>query len=932
MDGTPFQKGLPWLISGLLLVIVSAALCLYDQDRSDEELITQVERGIQADFSACLAYYSSNAPSGEVPACEVCVLEYDHNRQLISWTNTAFLPPADSIANIGKLPDPGIVTFDKRSYYQLRQYEEKTTRVFLIPLSINYGVNNQLLVPYTFLGRWRERLSADLYDVSRLEVNIGESEGDHQVRIYSPGDRTVLSINNLQVTPLRSGIRLAVIGFLILGVLLLGVFLRIYALNNSKQKYAINIGMMLGIPAVWTLMFYTKFPAEYLKNEFFSPSILAFSDLAPSLGELTINLFALGIMLWLLYTHLFRIINLLYHQLIRRPMLAWPAMFITLLLCSWGLDAIVELFRTIIMHSQVDIEYSNLFKTNIYSFIILLDIGVLLLTASLIMSLLLRLNILYGRKYSFSFLYVLLQSLLLVVVNAWLHNGVWPLALISVLSISLIGYAVYRMPFRPILHQDLINYLILLLVFSTLVTYHVVVGIDLSNEVKTNQIAESILTGTTEDLVRDITRAIDLTKVDANEYSKALQVLPASKVRDRIRAEHFMKGKSFKEFEVNLFMYDSLNRRLDIDSVGGRNPIYPPESGVLLSDIADSVPLGKNDNLHLYQLQNPDNRYLDIYAGDFNLPMGPDSARNVRVLFELKPRRGETEGLYPSLTLTQNVFDEIQLFNSFDHALYRKGILSYQRGSSSFPPMMLDYKDYSNRSNRVRGPYQELIRPMGNNPDKLIVIRYPRQDFFNVITSFSFIFYFFSLGALVLLVLPVMALRTLRSRRFMYHLPLRTRIRFSLLTISVLPMLVIMGLLYPFVSQRYNEQAKEELVAETTRLTHLLTEKYENASNKIVGIQTARSFREEIEKLEDLIQNDVNIYDKSGRLMASTQPAIFAAGISTDLMNSNALEVLSKGERSDLILEERMGSIRYISAFRPISGANGYPIGYLNIP
>jgi signal transduction histidine kinase len=333
----------------------------------------------------------------------------------------------------------------------------------------------------------------------------------------------------------------------------------------------------------------------------------------------------------------------------------------------------------------------------------------------------------------------------------------------------------------------------------------------------------------------------------------------------------------------------------------------------------------------LYQIPNPNNEIVDIFVSSFDLYLGSDSTERIKLLLELVPTSREVRGLYPSLSMEQSVYDDVKLINSFDHAIYRSGILYTKRGRSVFPVHMPDYKDFQGKTNRIRGAYHEYLEPI--DAERLVVVRYSQQSPLEVVTSFSFIFYFFSIGSLVLIGVPAVIMRSMRTHPLGKPIPLRGKIRLGLITISVLPMLVIMALLYPFVSNRYHEEARETLSEETLRILSQIEPSF-NAylSDPLHRISELKEFREMIRSLEGVLSNDINIFDRNGVRLATTQPLITELGIRTDLMNEVALDSVRDAGISDLVIQEKIGNLEYLSGYRPILGKGGIPVGYVNVP
>ncbi|RMG22077.1 MAG: sensor histidine kinase, partial [Bacteroidetes bacterium] len=942
MDQSPFKKGFPWLSAGVLLFFVAFVLYLYDDSRTDLDILQEIQTSLQEDFDACLRYYNLDSVARTQvpqPACVACELTYDELGKLVQWNQNEYLPTQNRINRL-RFKDEPLLEYENRVYYQVRVRNGPNIHVTLIPLHITYSINNEFLIPFVFLGRWQQEVKnprssssfLGIEDLRAMRVYTHFTPNNtNLIEITDHAGKHVFSIGNMPTKVFRFRIRAAVVLFFILGFLAICIYLRIYALHHWSLRYYINLGLLLGVLLFRMALWYTNLPAEYIDIELFSPNILAFQEfIAPSLGELTINIITLAVIVGILYTHFFRLLNLAYRKIINGRIWAWPMAIFSIVASSLLLWLFVNFFRDITVNSQVDIAFSNLFKASIYSFIILLDVGILLLSIVLIIISLLKFNVLFGQRERYGTLFTAVHLISLLGINLFLHkDGNWQLALIVSVCLGLLFYAIYRLPFRPILHYGVVNYFLLLLSFSILVTYCVVVGMDQSNQAKVERIANSILGSQQSNTVFTYETVISNMESDQKLITLKYHELKGSNAFSQYSdwlKDHYFAPK-FTQFDVWLYVYDTQNNRLDRNK--SRPPTIDPNSGISIQDRAEVV----NEEGTLYQMPNNQNRYLDLYIGTFEQVFDGDT---LRFLLELAPTRLETEGLYPSLSLDQVLYEDIKLINSFDHAVYREGILYSSGGETAFPLYLDNYEAFQVRTTREGvdengKSYIEFIEPIDNK--RVVIVRYRPQDFFQIVTTFSFIFYFFSAASLLLVVLPLLAIRTLKSQSAPFNVPLRAKIRLGLIGISILPMFVIIAFLSPFISNRYEAEAKRELSNEAKRIKNALESDYLLMRNDALRRLTpVREFEERVRNLANVVRNDVNVFDEDGRRIASTQPVIYESGLSSDLMNATALNLLKDGQRSELVINERVGRMDYLSGYHPIVGAGSRPIGYVNIP
>ncbi|MEL6673449.1 MAG: hypothetical protein AAFR61_14690, partial [Bacteroidota bacterium] len=919
---------------------MSIALYLFDLDRTDKEIFANFEQQLQADFTETLNFYSTRTDSAFRFDHLVCKLTYDEFGRLSTWTNNEYLPPQQTIFRLEELPDAEILALDRRNYYQIRHTGPNSTQVILIPILIEYEVRNNYLLPYVFLGDQASYFtgSSNQRYLQNLFVDVTDLNASAEVQIVELQGGVVFTIGNIPSAPFRAGVRYAVLLFLVLGLCVLGVYLRIYSLYRWPYRYFINVSLFFGILLIRAVMFWVNIPGDYWESELFTPNILGFDPVfAPSLGDFTINVVTVVLLVWIFYLHFFRMTSLWYRKVIRNHFVAWPAMMLTIFLSSYLFKFYIDIFSRVIVSSQVEIDFSNIFKADLFSFLILLDVGMILLSLSLVVFLLLKLNVLYGRRFGNTFSFLLVQILAILVSNLYLHVGEpdgWGVAFTLTVAMALMAGASMRQPFRAILDQDLINYLLIMLVFSLVVTHNVIIGQKKNQEIKATRIAEKVLGKQVVNTVANFRlQSQRMTSSEKDENGQDLGDLSRIQNRWILKSsisefknwlkESYLTSK-FKEFEVSLFLYDTAGVEL-----GPEEDIFasfPPNVGIPLGLQGDSIAP------NLFQFTDNENVYLDTYVGQAFLALNPEDTLTKTLLhIEMFPSRRETEGLYLSLTLDDEVFESIQLINSCEHAIYKEGFLQYERGAHSFPLYLENFERFQTSTTYEEDDFVEYIEPIENN--RLVIVRYQAFDWLDIITTFSFIFYFYILATLILVALPVMILRSIRSGHLIGPVPLRAKIRLGLLTISVLPMVVIILLLSPFIRDRYTTVALEELHEEAERIKNYLSQDYiKLAAEPFTKVTSQKEFQTKVDDMEQIVANDLNVYDQYGNRIATTQPMIIEAGVGSDLMNALALDSLKTGKLSKLIIREKVGEMEYFSAYHPISDNGKQPIGYVNVP
>jgi nitrogen fixation/metabolism regulation signal transduction histidine kinase len=91
--------------------------------------------------------------------------------------------------------------------------------------------------------------------------------------------------------------------------------------------------------------------------------------------------------------------------------------------------------------------------------------------------------------------------------------------------------------------------------------------------------------------------------------------------------------------------------------------------------------------------------------------------------------------------------------------------------------------------------------------------------------------------------------------------------------------------------------------------------------------------------LNDLLINtsnifyiDINLYDPEGNLIATSRPEIFDKGLIGKKMNARAYAALTNDAKAEVVHNENIGNLNYISAYVPFKNKDNKLLAYLNLP
>lgn len=886
----------------------------------------QVESNIQADFLELLEDTKATSaqileefrPGDLLPEDPRLVrLMFNQDCRLVQWSNPERMPESRILKDLCNFPQRRTIPNKNKVYYFQREETAEFKLVTLIPVHVSYKVENEFLPPYVYLGRYQDDpnvagLSGDI-DVQLKQV-------DGTMRVFDDAGNFVYCMEMPDLEVFSYAAKDRVVFFFLFGLILLLV--AVQRITKDKESRIAR----LGIPPIFIFLglllllrvaaFMLGFPNSYRSYALFSPGVLAIDSLSPSLGDLFLNVLFLLATTWLLLREYKRWISRFFKWALNKETVAWAVQCFTLTLCAGFTWLFFRLTENTIHHSTIYFEFSNIFELDLYSYLAFLILAFFLIALQLILLELLR--------FSFHFfkgkgrIYKILLSVAFLSGLSFLFFGFKPAYLISVPFVFGLSLLVFVRTKRSLVFQlDLLNFLILISIFSLLTTIGMVEGGLERNRVEMERLAER--QSDQHDLITE--SLFERVVQDIEAESILLDYRKADGLSNYLKENFF--DSNFKGYEVRMYVYNDSMRLLDRTS-----PVQayqPTDSSFTLDKLGRST---MTDNLFIAPYYSGITG--SIYIGEFDILLR--ILGKIKVLVELEPTEFRSNRLYPQLLLDDPVRKRALIADGFDYAVYEDGKLSRKHSKEPFP-FFLDpneIRDSSNFVTKKEGPYQSLYNRVGNS--KIVQVRTPRRSLIDSANLFSFIFYFFILGSIALM-FPVWLVRFIREPEQLRHLSLKAKIQVFFLSIAIVPLFVVLFLISPYVKTRIYEDLRSEVQEQTTQALSLLRDDYLQLWRQRTEYRTNESLLlGRLQEMEKNILHDLNIFYSNGRLHLSTQPSIYELGLTSRFMNPKVYQSLMNGEVSDIVVEEKIGNITYFSSFYPILSNEPRIMGILNIP
>ncbi|MGB3848412.1 MAG: ATP-binding protein [Tunicatimonas sp.] len=680
----------------------------------------------------------------------------------------------------------------------------------------------------------------------------------------------------------------------------------------------------LSLLGLRTLMLAFNFPYTVLPLRLFDYRYFASSIVNPSLGDLLLN--CLCVLLIVIFVFNYYYATRTYRRLWRAPRWLQSVAAVVLFLLGVGaLYAHYAVVETIYVNSQwtLDITKSVSFTTlkNV-------SLGVFILNSAsyfLVSHMAFRTFISLSQRSYFS----LRANLAIALVGALLLSLSVGLSALLVLIISVAYFELlYTLQLTKYLAR--VRYITFLYVFAStlvsavtcaLVAYHMH-GVETEDNkqkfanqllVDNDVLGELLLTEVREKIEDDLFVRQRLASPLAGLFgsSGGYEV-----VRQKI--ERIYLNDYFDKYEINVYLFDAQGQSLENANRRTfqeyREDLAAPRFDTGYPDLyfinRTNVPVG----------DGPRKQYFLFVE----VPNGASVAGHIVVVLALKqfaPNR-----VYPEL-LIDRTYSGAYPTNEYDYAFFTTdGRLTYSNGEeSAFRP--LRQYDFGQRVgdgvtiDRAGFSYLVVEGKSGN----YIAIASPAYSVANVVSNFSFLF--------LLLVFAVLFLLAGYSVYFAIkraNLNFSTKIQLYLNAAFFMPLLAVSVTTLSIISNSYNEEVDEQYLEKVEQIG-------DNVSGFVAqyrqGETTQEALANTLSQIAKYAETDVNLFDTTGALVVTSQPQIYENNLLSEYINPEALLRIKARDKSQLVLEESVGSLSYKSSYTGLkSPRTGQLMGLLSIP
>jgi signal transduction histidine kinase len=789
----------------------------------------------------------------------------------------------------------------------------------LIPVVYAYDIENQY---------FQSRFAAD----PRVPVSTGVSAG------YVKGSYAVRSGNGKAVFYLRftEGPDQIFVVSTWVWVLTLIAFLSLaFWVHETCQ----GIGLRSGKPVIgWLVLalvisfvYYFRneftYPSGFLNSKICSPELLSSGESVRSLGDFIMGtLLALWLFLYLLIYVPIAANKIVKHNIADKLI---RLMFVFGLVLILYRQLAVDMI-TLVIDSKISFEVSDFSSLTLYTFIGIFTLSIITINFLVILGIINAMLSRVVKQLLLKYGLVAGVSLLIIYLQSGMENGVFNAAILIMSIAGLLLIDAFGMPFQksPRLYDLSIaptSYLWFAILCSWITLEIFYLNYTKEKELrmvfaqkqqqKDDAYVEYAFMGQASAMQQD-------TLIQAFFKSGADNTAHAA--IDKYIFYNFLTEYA-RRYSIDIYYYDALRRPLNskdsadmqlmrlADSLFGKRFVY----GVQNVEYAT-----KSNHMFWLLCPIPDLKTADT-LGYVGIDISVDKAPKII------SRRSFLEKKY-------NPTDQLY-FDKYAYGIYRNNTLWTQGGNHFFPHVNRAGKDTSEfRFLESWNTSQLLYRP---TPEELIKVTYDRNLLTNIISLFSYV-----LAVLLVLTGSTFVIRQVffypvQTRFFLrnFNFTIRSKVNLTILTTVFASLLVVGIVTLSFLNNKYKENQRRNLqnllLYYTQNILHFTAEHPIDFSQKSGAAYSGYSdLSYQLNGLAEDQGADINLYNASGKLIATSQLELVRQGLLSKHMQPKVFDSMRHGDQYELLVEEKVGDLSYQSIYAPLRSKNDKILAYVNLP
>jgi len=836
------------------------------------------------------------------------------NKKLIFWSDFRIIPDYEQIEGnyqykVLNLKNGKFITH-KVSILK----ESCSTEIYiLLPVYYNFEIDN----PYLISG-----LNTNIIP-EKYSVSLSNDASKPSYNIYSPDDTFLFSLNTTGSLPSQSIDLSTVIIFCLLlyGYIWTNRFNQKLKKRNYYEWGALNLCIYLAALRYFMIEYNLGY---YLTDwNIFDSKYYASSQFSPSLGDLTLNIICLLIVA--MYLMKYFLLSNTYSNILK---LRRPYRFIVSVILIIAIHGCVvipfELIKGIYLHSQAPLNTLDITKDLNFN-----TLRIVCLVCFILCSILYFLLV-HTCSYVFCRLYSDLRQLLGLLIGISISVAIilftkdaiesdYTLLSISFIHSSII--IIFNLPgslyrFRYVTSIYLFTCALACAGIGSHAIYHMEQEKKNIEMVKhgwqwlaeNDKEGEFLLNQTLNDIENDYFIKVKLTGV----------LTSIEAIQKKIKRFHL--NPYFDKYDVNILIFNNKgepylhNNREKLSYLDYVKKYRPDKYKTVYEDIYFNPSYSREDVVKEYiSFSHIDKDYSTVGY----------------IILDLKQKKINSTNVYPELLIDKSMINASSHLG-YSYAIFQDKKLLYNSGNYNYKQYFniswFKHKEISDYGITENGFHHLLVKGKNFETDrKQILVSSERYPIRFIFSNLSFLFLL-----LVLVSSFIIFYYSIKQQSSHENSSFSNKIQIYLNLAFFLPLFVVSIVILSRVALISKENLKKNFVTKALNIGNNIAPNLDVFKYEKLHLDTLIT---QVSRLAKYSGSDINVFNKNGKLIASSQPRIYEKSILSDYINPFALKEITEDGNKEVLLEESVGNLKYNSVYIGIKDNNKNDwLGIISIP
>ncbi len=828
--------------------------------------------------------------------------------KLLLWSNNKFIPEYEELSGNYRHKYFSIKQGKFLVKKELVTTDKTTFEVFvLLPLFLKYPIQNEYLV---------SGFNPRIFDNNQIQVTSYLSEYNEN-NIYLQDGEYLFTIVLPETFGVSDDIAWLVLMISLVGLMLIGV----YTYQKGKRllnKYGRIYTSIFWIGSVILLrigLLLIRYPTIIKSLKLFNAKYFAYSIFVPSLGDMVLHVISLTTIFGIIFynhkwLHLSSIINKL------KIRYQWMISILIIVICHLCLLGVFEVIKILYINSQWELDITKSLKFDLFKILCLLIFALVSMVFFWVNQMCLKHYIKIHRKTSdlINVILILGTSGVYSIFSYYFNDFYWPLWVCSAVQILILVKFKLTATLAKFEYKTYVYFLVSAIVCSIAAAYSIY-QVNLIKDLTSKGLFSSKLL-TDNDLYGEflMKESSESIKNDALIRSRFYGILSSKELVEQKVRKYYL-SKYFDKYDINIKLFDENGQEKVINN------------GEIYHNIKRkySNRKYKTDYRNLLLVNELSKNKPKKYINFIEIDKQGIIVGYIIVEFQLK--RIIPNSVYPSLLVDKKFTKSVDK-NDFSYAIFENDTLNYSYGSYNYVQNFIKTVNkmsisQDNEFDFDYNNYKHLVIKAFNK--RTIIISSPKYQFYDAFSNFSFWFL-----TLIFSIMMLVLAYSLYVRMVSIKLNFVTKIQIYLNLAFFFPLFVVSIATLGLMANIYRNDLKVQFSTLAEKSSEGISDYFEAYKSKRISKDALSNAFFELAKYSE---SDINLYDRRGRLLISSQSKIYDLALLSQFINPNAYSAIIELKKKNIIIDEMIGKLKYYAVYVAVkSPRTGELLGVLSVP